>query len=352
MVLEKDDFAGGSWSRRYECLKLHTIRRYSGLPLYPIPKTYPKYLSKDEYVGYLRQYISFVGINVVYGEQVTSIRRSFDDAGHAVWAVKTNSCMRIANAVVIATGHYSKPFLPQLEGINRFRGELIHSSEFKNGSDYRSKRVLVIGLGNSGAEVSTDLVLKGAASVSLSVRTVPPIVTRELFGIVPVQVFGIFLMNLGIPTVIDRIGATLRRISIGDLSDYGLGDAKWGPFTERKPAVIDSSGFIAQLKNGYIRIRPQVKSFDSSHVYYVDGCKESIDVVIAATGFRTGLEKILKVPGMLDEKGETLFRSGSETSEPGLYFMGFDETIRGHLFEINRESILLAKEIGRYLGGY
>jgi hypothetical protein len=90
-----------------------------------------------------------------------------------------------------------------------------------------------------------------------------------------------------------------------------------------------------------------VARFDSTHVIYVDGSREAVDVVVAATGFRTGLEKILKVPGVIDDVGQPRPRSERPASASGLYFVGFDETVRGHLFEINRESRELAAEIDR-----
>jgi cation diffusion facilitator CzcD-associated flavoprotein CzcO len=141
----------------------------------------------------------------------------------------------------------------------------------------------------------------------------------------------------------------LRRISIGDLTRYGLGEAAWGPFTSRRPAVIDA-GFLKELKQGRIMVRPEIARFDSRGVIYTDGSRETVDVVIAATGFRTGLGKILKEPGIIDDiGGQPRFRSGGPTSAPGLYFVGFDETVRGQLFEINRESKQLAVEVDRYL---
>ena len=225
---------------------------------------------------------------------------------------------------------------------------VLHSSQYTTGAEYKGQNVLVIGLGNSGAEIAADLSTHGANSISISVRTTPPIVTREMFKIIPVQLFGIALTPVGMPRVIDRIGTILRRISIGDLTVYGLGQASWGPFTSRKPAVIDT-GFVKQLKQGRISVRPNIARFNSTEVIYTDGSREVVDVVIAATGFRTGLQKILKVPGVIDDVGQPRFRSGGSTSASGLYFIGFDETVRGHLFEINRESKQLAVEVDRYL---
>lgn len=347
-VLDREDCIGASWSRRYRCLRLHTIRRYSGLACYPIPRDRPRYLSKDEYADYLKEYAEVLGLDVSLGEHVDAVQPIPGSSGSMDWEVVTNQGIRKARIVIIATGHYAEASLPAWEGIDSFTGVVLHSSQYTTGASFKGQNALVIGLGNSGAEIAADLSRHGAATVSVSVRTTPPIVTREMFKIVPVQLFGIALTHVGMPRVIDRIGTALRRFSIGDLTEYGLGKAAWGPFSARKPAVIDA-GFVEQLKQGRIVVRPGISRFDSKNVIYADGSKEAVDVVVAATGFRTGLEKILKVPGVLDDIGQPRFHSGGPTSSPGLYFIGFDETIRGHLFEINRESKRLAVEVERYL---
>ena len=105
---------------------------------------------------------------------------------------------------------------------------------------------------------------------------------------------------------------------------------------------------MKQLKRGLIKVRPEIARFDSTDVIYTNGSREAIDVVVAATGFRTGLEKYLKVPEVIDDVGHPRSRSGCPTSVPGLYFIGFDETVRGQLFEINRESKQLAVEVDHY----
>jgi cation diffusion facilitator CzcD-associated flavoprotein CzcO len=347
-VLDRDDCIGGSWGRRYQSLKLHTIRRYSGLAHYPIPKDRPRYLSKDEYAAYLREYAEVLGLDVSLGERVDAVQEIPGSPDGMDWEVVTSRGIRRARVVVIATGHYAEASLPSWEGIEEFAGVVLQSSQYATGAAYRGQNALVIGLGNSGAEIAADLAAHGATSVSISVRTTPPIVTREMFKIIPVQLLGIALTPVGMPRVIDRIGAALRRISIGDLTRYGLGQAAWGPFAARKPAVIDA-GFVKQLKQGRVVIRPKIARFDSTDVVYEDGSREAVDVVVAATGFRTGLEKILKVPGVIDGTGQPRFRSGRPTSASGLYFVGFDETVRGHLFEISQESKRLAVEVDRYL---
>jgi cation diffusion facilitator CzcD-associated flavoprotein CzcO len=202
--------------------------------------------------------------------------------------------------------------------------------------------VLVIGAGNSGAEIATDLVEQGASYVAVSVRTPPPVVPRDFLG-TPVQVFAMMLTPLP-PRLADRIGRALARLATGDLAPYGLTRPAWLPFSARRVATIDV-GFVAQLKQGRMTIRPDVTRFTSSGVVYQDGRAEEFDAVIAATGFSSGLDRLIDLPGLLDEHGIPLAPSGRPTPYPGLYFMGYTYSLRGHLFEANLASRRLARNL-------
>jgi putative flavoprotein involved in K+ transport len=347
LVLDRSDRIGGSWAARYERLHLHTILRFSGLAHHGIPSRYPRYLSKDEYAAYLGEYAVRFGLRVALGEDVTAIHPAPGE--RHTWEIDTVQRTVETQVAIIATGHYAEPQIPAWEGIHEYEGRLIHSAAYRSGREFVGSRALVVGLGNSGAEIATDLVEQGAASVSVAVRTPPPIVTREMFGVVPVQLFGIALMPLGIPRAVDRIGATLRKRTVGDLRPYGIGDAAWGPFTARRPAVIDV-GFLEVLKAGQVTVRPALARLDQRGVEFADGSSGEFDVVVVATGFGTGLETILRsVPGVVSEDGQPLARSGQSTAASGLYFIGFDETIRGHLFEARRESKRLARRVAQSL---
>jgi putative flavoprotein involved in K+ transport len=346
IVLDQNERIGDSWSRRYQSLKLHTIRRFSGLAHYPISKDRPRYLSKDQYADYLKDYAQAMNLDISLGEHVQSLQRLAEGTTEAVWEVTTSRGTRHAKVVVIATGQCAAPSIPLFEGMEKFTGQIIHSAHYTSGAEYKEKKTLVIGLGNSGAEIAADLAIQGVSSVSISIRTAPPIVTREMLGIIPVQLMGIALTPLGMPRMVDRIAAVLRRFSLGDLTKHGLCKAAWGPFTASRPAVIDT-GFVQQLKHGRIAIRSEIERFDSTSVFYADGSSEEIDVVIAATGFRAGLEKFLMVPDVIDDDGRPRFLSGEISSAPGLFFIGFDETVRGQLFEINLKSRRLAATIKR-----
>ncbi|HEU0248284.1 MAG TPA: NAD(P)/FAD-dependent oxidoreductase [Gaiellaceae bacterium] len=347
LVLDRSDRIGGSWASRYERLHLHTIRRFSGLAHHGIPRRYPRYLSKDEYAAYLGEYAQRFGLRIALGEEVSAIRRVPGES-HP-WEIETAERTVAAQVVIVATGHYAEPQIPAWEGIHEYEGRLIHSAAYRSGREFAGSRALVVGLGNSGAEIATDLVEQGAASVSVAVRTPPPIVTREMFGVVPVQLFGIALMPLGIPRTVDRIGAKLRKRTVGDLRPYGIGDAAWGPFTARRPAVIDV-GFLEVLKAGRVTVRPALARLDRRGVEFADGSSGEFDVVVVATGFGSGLQAMLRgVPDVVSEDGQPLTRSGQSTAASGLYFIGFDETIRGHLFEARQESKRLARRVERSL---
>ncbi len=343
LVVDRNERIGESWASRYERLHLHTIRRFSGLAHHDIPRSYPRYLSKDEYAQYLAEYATTFPLRAALGEEVTSVGR----AKH--WEVETVRRTISAEVVIVATGHYVKARVPDWARNGEFGGRVLHSAEYRTGRDFAGSRALVVGLGNTGAEIATDLVEQGASSVSVAVRTSPPIVTRELLGVVPVQVFGITLMPLGMPRLVDRIGAKLRKQAVGDLSRYGLGEPAWGPFTERRPAVIDV-GFLEVLKAGRVNVRAAVERLTADGVEFADGSSEAFDVVVLATGFGTGLDQVLSgVPGVVSADGQPLARSGRPTGAPGLYFIGFDETVRGHLFEARLESKRLAKAVARSL---
>jgi cation diffusion facilitator CzcD-associated flavoprotein CzcO len=345
IVLERDDAIGGTWARRYDRLHLHTMRRFSGLAHFPIPSRYPRYLSRDEVVEYLREYARHFELRVVTGTSVRRIAAS-QNAGRAGWIVETDDRSWNSRAVVIATGQYGRPFTPPWPGRDVYTGRLTHSVEYANAAPYAGQCVLVVGAGNSGAEIATDLSDHGAASVAISVRTPPPIVPRDPFGM-PVQRTSILLSALP-ESVANRLGQLTARLVIGDLSRYGMPSATFAPYSTRRVPLIDV-GFVAALKQGRFAVKPAVERLTESGAVFADATSEPFDAIIAATGFTTGLASLLDAPGALDEHGEPLGRSGEPTTHPGLYFNGYVHSLRGHLFEANLASRRLAGHVERYL---
>jgi putative flavoprotein involved in K+ transport len=346
VILDKDREIGGTWTRRYDRLHLHTIRPLSGLAHYPIPRELPTYLARDQFIAYLRDYSQRFGLQIVTGCPARKVRLDTDSTQPA-WLVESDCGAWRCRVVVIATGHYNIPVLPAWPGQAEYRGTLAHSVEYRSGRPYAGKRVLVIGAGNSGTEIAADLAEHGATFVAISIRRPPPIVPRDPFGM-PVQRSGIMLSRLP-PHIADRLGRLVARLALGDLTRYGIGAPAWLPYSARHVPVIDV-GFVAELKRGRVHVRPNIARFTPGGVVYEDGRAEDFDDVIAATGFRTGLDALLEAPGLLDARGFPAFRSGQPTAQPGLYFMGYTEHLSGHLYQANRDSRRLAGLIRAYLG--
>ena len=344
VVLERDAQIGGTWARRYDRLHLHTVRGFSGLAHFAIPSRYPRYLSRDEFVSYLREYADHFALNVVTGSEANAIRW---DPEKRVWnATTANGKTWTTRAVVIATGQYRKPIKPHWPGEDTFRGELTHSLTYANPAPYLGKRVLVVGSGNSGAEIAADVAENGAKFVAISIRTPPMIVPRDPFGM-PVQRTGIVLSMLPAPLA-DRLGRLTARITLGDLTKYQIPRPVWGPYSAKRIPLIDV-GFVSAVKRGLVKIRPALERLTPTGAVYADGVEEPFDAIIAAIGFDTDLDSLIESDGVLNESAEPIAASGEPTARPGLYFMGFVHSLRGHLFEANRASKRLARNVERYL---
>lgn len=341
VILDGGRRVGQSWEQRYSRLHLHTVRAYSGLAHFPIAHTYPKYLSKDQYAAYLREYAAHFELNIVPNTAVERIRPQ-EQAGRPGWAVEAGPQTWRARSVVVAAGQFNRPLRPDFPGLERFGGETLHSAAYRSGSAFRGRRVLVVGAGNSGMEIAVDLAEQGASQVAVSVRTPPPVVPRDFLG-VPAQMFGIW-MSAFPPAWGDRVGSFFARLAWGDLHRYGLATPRWGPFSARRPPVIDV-GFVAALKAGQVGLRPALRAFTPGGVVFDDGRQEPFDAVVFATGFGTGLEELLEPPGLVDARGLPRFPSGAATSCPGLYFMGYFDSLRGVMYETGLASRRLAREI-------
>jgi putative flavoprotein involved in K+ transport len=207
--------------------------------------------------------------------------------------------------------------------------------------------MLVVGSGNSGAEIAVDLAEGGADEVLLSVRTPPGIVRRDTAG-VPSQLFGIASTHL--PTrVSDRIAATIRRVAIPDLAPYGLPapEKPYSAFLERRVIPIVDVGLAAAVKDGRVRVVPALRGFAGSSALLEDGSRVEVDAVVAATGFRTGLEPLVGHLGVLDGNGRPLVRDVEEPEgAPGLHFVGFEVTLGGTLRRAGIEAKQLAQAVG------
>jgi putative flavoprotein involved in K+ transport len=341
VLLERSDAVGESWRRRYERLHLHTVRWLSGLPGLPIERSAGKWVPKDAYADYLVRYAGHHRLEPRLGVDVERVERT-----DGVWTLRTSDGDVEAEQVVVASGFSARPHLPDWPGRDAFGGRLVHSADYVDPAPYAGLDVLVVGSGNSGAEIATDVADAGAARVRISVRTPPIVVRRDTLGI-PSQLLGIAIGKLPVRVVVP-VSKGLRRISIPDLSPFGLPAPPDGvaQFARTGTVPILDVGFVAAVRSGRVGVVPAVERFDDGAVVLADGSRVEVDAVIAATGFWPALEPLVGHLGVLDERGIPLV-SGGEThpAAPGLYFAALQPRLSGLLREAAKDAKRVAAAI-------
>ncbi|SFJ77341.1 Pyridine nucleotide-disulphide oxidoreductase [Streptomyces pini] len=345
VVLERADSVGASWRGHYDRLRLHTTRRRSALPGMPIPRSYGRWVRRDDLVRYLEEYALHHRLEIAAGVEVTRVDRVDDGS----WLLRANGGRELAApVVVVATGHNHTPRVPDWPGRDSFKGELLHARSYRDARPYEGRDVLVVGTGNTGTEIALDLAEGGAARVRLAVRTPPHIVRRSTLGW-PAQATGIAVRRLPV-RMVDSMARGLAKVSLPDLSPYGLPRPEAGLYTRvRQGAIpVQDTGFVKAVRQGRIEPVAAVESFDGSEITLADGSAIAPDAVIAATGYRRGLEEMVGHLGVLDERGLPRAR-GPRTlpTAAGLYFTGYTNPISGMLRELAIDARKIARAVAR-----
>lgn len=342
VVLERHGSVGASWRERYDRLHLHTPRVQSHLPGHRIPRRYGRWVSRDDVVAYLEDYARHHRILPRFGVTVERI----DPVG-VRWRVRTSEGPLESDVVVLTTGYNAVPRIPDWPGLADFEGAWLHSSTYRSGRDYAGRDVLVVGTGNTGAEIAVDLVEQGAERVRLAVRTPPHIVPRAVAGI-PTTLLGI--PNQFLPAWLADPGNTLlQRLTVGDLSAFGLprpADGLVARFRRTDVVPIIDVGLVEQLRAGRVRVVAEVVGFDQRKVHLADGTHLEPDVVIAATGYRTGLQGLIGHLGVLDRHGRPAVAPGrAHPRAPGLYYVGLRNPLIGLLNSIRLDARRVARAV-------
>jgi putative flavoprotein involved in K+ transport len=340
-VLEKSDAIGARWRGHYDRLHLHTTRKLSHLPGLEIPREYGRWVSRDDFVRYQESYAKHHDLELEFGTAVERVDRIADG-----WRVATSKGSIEAAYVVVGTGYNNVPFTPAWSGREGYTGELVHSGAYRSGSTYKGKRVLVVGAGNSGAEIAVDLAEQGA-EVWWSFRSPPTIVPRAILGIAT-QAMGIVLRPFP-PAVVDPIISVFGRITIGRLDKFGLPRPTRGAYTailrDHVLPILDV-GVVGAVRAGTVKPIGRIASFDKADVVFADGQKWNPDAVVVCTGFRTGLESMIGHLGVLDKDGIPLVAGPEEHDKaPNMYFLGYTNAVSGNLREIAAHARRVARTI-------
>ena len=207
----------------------------------------------------------------------------------------------------------------------------MHSRDYRNAAPFAGRRVLVVGMGNTGAEIALDLAEHGVG-VALSVRSPVNIVHRDVLGR-PTQKTSIALSRL--PTALgDALARFLCDVTVGDIGRYGLQRSPVSPLRQlrehgRTP-VIDV-GTLARIKSGEIAVFPGLRRLVPGGAEFVDGRTAKFDAIVLATGYRAGVAALFPGTGELE----------------GVYFVGFDLRQAGGLLRtIAQQAVAVAERIG------
>jgi NADPH-dependent 2,4-dienoyl-CoA reductase/sulfur reductase-like enzyme len=338
LLLEASPEVGSAWRRHYDRLHLHTHKGGSALPGLPFPSDTPRYPSREQVIAYLEGYARHFRLEPALDEAVRRVAREGD-----LWVVTTSKRQVASKHVVIATGNTRVPVQPTWPGLDSFKGEVLHSSRYQNGAAWAGKRVLVVGLGNSGGEIAIDLHEHGAKA-TIAVRSPVNVIPRELFGLPILAASALFRPFP--PRVADALGAPLLALSIGDITKLGLRRLPYGvmeQITRHGRIPLIDVGTLALVRDGQVKIAPGIDRFTETSAVFEGGATEPFDAAVLATGYRPALEDFLpSAPDLCDEHGFP--RADGEVS-PGLHLCGFRPSTRGMLREIGIEARRTARRI-------
>lgn len=292
-ILDENQHCGETWRRRWDSLHLFTPSKFNGLP--GMPFTTPDFYcpSKDEIANYLELYTNHFNLPVQYGLHVDKLTRNPD--GFQIFTPKE---IFSTDSVIIATGPYQKPHIPAFSKELNPAIQQLHSSLYRNPAQIEANDILVVGSGNSGAEIGLDLARAGKHVwlAGRDVGRIPADKIGKLFGGYPYWWFVSNILNVKTP-----IG---RKVQPKIL-------------THGTPLIGTNRSI---LKNAMIEFTPRVVGIKEGKPMLEDGRILPTDAIIWATGYRPDYQWI-NLP-IINEQGFPRHERGVVPEIPGLYFIG------------------------------
>lgn len=334
LVLERAEDVGHSWANAYDSLTLHTGRHLSWLPGMRFPRGTPLFPTRLDFLDYLRRYARRFALPVEARAGVLEARREGD-----LWVARTAAGELRARSLVWAAGIMASPRIPSLPGRGRFGGRILHSVEYRRPDGFAERRVLVVGVGNSGGEIGSELARHGAR-VTVAVRSGANVVPRQIAG-VPTQYLAMLIRRLprrAQLVVAERIRAASER--------------RRGPPVLPRPAhgaleAIPLIGFalVDAIREGLITVRPGIAELTERGARFTDGREEPFDDILLATGFVPALGPLGGVV-TTDAKGFAVRRDRvTSAAHPTLHFVGHNYDSRGGLYNIRIDAPVVAARV-------
>ncbi|HUR20340.1 MAG TPA: NAD(P)-binding domain-containing protein [Vicinamibacterales bacterium] len=274
---------GGIWdidrdaTPMYDSAHFISSRQLSGFPDFPMPESYPDYPRHDKILEYIQAFARHHDLerHITFGVRVESPVRH-DNGG---WTVTLNTGdARQCSALCVATGTTWQPRVPDVPG--QFKGEAYHSFHYRSPKEFEGKRVLIVGGGNSGADIACDAA-RSARAAFISLRRGYYFIPKFIFG-QPSDVFAHSGPQL--PRWLEEraFGFLMNRILVGNLTKYGLQKPDH-PILRSHPIL--NTQILHYLGHGDIEARRDIKFLDGHTVHFVDGRSEEIDLIVWATGY-------------------------------------------------------------------
>jgi putative flavoprotein involved in K+ transport len=334
LVLERGR-VGESWRRCYDSLRLHTGKHLSALPGLGFPRSTALFPTRTDLIAYLERYARTFAVPVRERAEVEQA-----EPAEGGWRLRLagGGCVE-ARSVVVATGIMANPHVPEVPGGAAYGGRVRHSIDYRSPAEFAGRRVLVVGLGNSAAEVATELARAGV-DTTLAARSGANVVPLTLLG-VPIQYGAVALRSLPRPIRVVVAGGTAR-----------IGELRRGPPPFPRPAhtaadAIPLIGFhlVDAIRAGRVELRGGIERFTATGMRFADGSSGDFDDVILATGFRPAISLLggrVRVDACGFARRTDRVRSADADN---LVFVGHNYDSAGGLRNIHRDAPLAAEAV-------
>lgn len=294
VLLDDARSAGGAWTRTWRSLRLFSPAQWSSLPGYLLPRSADDYPTRDEVIAYLTEYERRYELPVV---RPVAVERVSWNTGDERFIIEAGSGQTLAaRAVVSATGTWANPNRPIVPGEAEFRGRQLHSADYSSPDPFVGHRVVVVGGGNSGAQIVAELSL--VADVTWATLATPVFLPDDVDG----------------KYLFEQATRRYKAIQEGRVPDppRSLGDIV------AVPSIREARARRA------LASRPMFTRFTANGVEWPDGSESAVDAVIWATGFRPALAHLAPL-GVIDAKGRVETTGTRSTSVDRLWLVGYGE---------------------------
>jgi putative flavoprotein involved in K+ transport len=318
LIVDREARIGDNWRNRYHALTLHNQVQVNHLPYMPFPPSWPTYIPKDKLAGWFESYVEAMELNYWPATEFES--GSYDET-EGRWSVQLrcdDGTVRTMHPrhVVLATGVSGIPSVPEIAGLKAFGGTVLHASQYRDGEDWKDKRALVIGTGNSGHDIAQDLCSSGA-TVTLVQRSPTLVVNIEPSAQLAYTLYDegpstedCDLLATSMPFALVRKshialteqGKTLDQDLLDGLTrrgfklDFGDDGSGWQfKYLTRGGGYYFNVGCSDMIADGRIALRQfdDIEGFIADGARMRDGTTLGADLVVLATGYK-GQEHLVR----------------------------------------------------------